>query len=272
MRCDPHAVRVVESERASTSLRGVCSAKCSFRALHVHLAHKEVSAVERLLRPADPYCVGNTCRRYCPFDRDVGHVVSRSLHGFDIVALPIALQSEDVVRGSEEAVLDRRVATAEPIHAVLVGIIGVTANYLDVEEADVAGVAHLDLPGAAAGDAGDAVNLNVLCEIHDNAMPVRLVHPAFIGVRVLGAVVEDGSLPEDAYVLYLPHIERSKDDCTAVEVDAIAGFSIDVFVMNSRSKVADLRVLAEVWRGFAEVREEEEHVRIGEVVTGPSDG
>ena len=206
------------------------------------------------------------------FDGDVGDVVAGHTHQREIVTVPVALQGEDVIGGAKEAVADGGVAAAEPVHAVLVGVVGIAADYLDVIEADVARVAHLDLPASAARDAGDAVDLDVVGFIHDDDVPVGLMHPALVIVGVLRPVVENDPGAEDADVVNLPDVERAEDDRAGRQIDGIAGVGVDVLVMCAGTVEANVRRCRGDAGGVGRVGEEEEKVSVGEVVAWARDG
>ena len=104
------------------------------------------------------------------------------------------------------------IAAAQPIHAILVGVVRVAADHAQIVVAESGRILHLDRPGARADDAGEPVDLHVVRLVGPDAVPVGLLHPAFVGVGVLRAVVDDRSPAQHFHVLHLPQIQAAEDD------------------------------------------------------------
>ncbi len=152
---------------------------------------------------AGAHDVGDAGRELAVLDQDVLHIVAGTHQVGLGVAVPVALHGKHVVGGADEGVAHHGVAAAEPVHAVLVGVAGIAADHAQIVERESGGILHLDRPGARADDAGEAVDLHVARFERADAVPVRLLHPAFVGVRVLRAVVDNGSAAQDLHVLHI---------------------------------------------------------------------
>lgn len=193
--------------------------------------------------------------------------------GGGAIAFPTILQCEDIVCGAEEGIGDDGVAGAvEPVHTVGVSVSGVRADSFKVVEADVARAFHLDLPGTAASDAGDVVDLDFGGVVHDDAVPVGLVHPAVVVVGVLRAVVDNDAGAEDVDVVDLPDVERAEHDGAGREVDGVPGGCVDVLNVGAGAEILDVW---RVWTGcgrLGRIGEEKEEVGVGEEVVGATDG
>ena len=137
-------------------------------------------------------------------DENVLHVVAGARQVLVGVAVPVALHGKDVVRAAQERVAHDGVAAAQPVHAVLVGVGGIAADHAQIVEHKSRGVLHLDGPGPRPHDAGQPVDLDVLGLQRANAVPVGLLHPAFVAVGVLGSVIDDGSAAKNFYILNFP--------------------------------------------------------------------
>ena len=185
------------------------------------------------------------------------------------VALPVALQGKVVVGGSNERIADRRIAAAQPVDPILVGVAWMAANDVHVVEADVARVAHLHLPGAAAHDAGNAVDLDVFCPAHHDAVPGALLHPPLIAGRRLRAVVEDHPAALNAHIVHLPEIERAKDHRARGKINAVTRVRVDLLMVNARTVIADVRRARRDAGAIRRAAQQEEHGGIGKVIAGP---
>jgi len=82
-------------------------------------------------------------------------------------------------------------AAAQPVHAVLVGVTGVAADHAQVVVDKFGGILHLDRPGPGAHDAGQAVDLDVAGFEGADAVPVGLLHPAFVAGGILRAFINN---------------------------------------------------------------------------------
>lgn len=80
----------------------------------------------------------------------------------------------------------------------------------------------MDHPCAAAHNAGNAADMEVADVVRDDAMPVGLVLPACVVIRVLRAVLDD----DPAHVLHLPDIERSENDSAWREINGVSGAAL----------------------------------------------
>ncbi len=188
------------------------------------------------------------------------------------VAVPARLQRKDIVGCAKEAVTHNSVPTAEPVHAVRIRIAGVGADDLDVVEHDVARLRHLDLPRAAADHAGNAFNGNVVGVVHDNAMPVRLVHPAVIIGRVLRPVVNQHAAAKHLHMIDLPQVQRPEKDGARREIDVVARVGVDVYMVNAGTVVAQRRRSSDGRGYLRRVGEDVEHLRLREKVVGAREG
>ena len=158
---------------------------------NVGVSHLELAAFEVLTRPRSADDVRDTCGDNGVFNQDVRHWMARIGQRIVGVSVPSALEGEYIVCGTEEAVPDDRIAPSKPIHSVGIRVAKVGADDLDVVEYDVPRLSHLNLPCATSDDAGDALDRDLRCVIHHDAMPVRLVHPAVIVGWILWAVIHD---------------------------------------------------------------------------------
>ena len=81
-------------------------------------------------------------------DEDVLDIVTGTEEVFVGVAVPIALHGKHIIGGAQEGVADDGVASAEPVHSILVRISGVAADDAKIVVDETAGVLHLDGPGS----------------------------------------------------------------------------------------------------------------------------
>ena len=237
----------------------------------VAVAESEISTVENLVRPAHAHSVRNAGGEHAAFNGDIAYIVPGRGVIRGAVAGPVALQGKVIVGGADEGIAHHRVAAAEPVHAVLVGVARAAADDLDVVECNAMRILHLDHPGAAAHEAGNAFDGDVPRVIHDDGVPVAFVHPAFVVVRILRAVVDDGAPAKYLYVLHAPDVDASEDDGAGSEVHLVSAGHVDVLVVDAGFVVADAGAGLRRSR-FGSVRKQEQHFRGAEVVAGTGDG
>ena len=80
-------------------------------------------------------------------------------------------------------------------------------------------ILHLDRPGSRAHNAGQPVDLDIVGFQRANAVPVRLLHPAFVAFGILRAVVNNGPAAQHLHVLHLPQIQAAEDVRARSQVD-----------------------------------------------------
>src|ERR1039457_6058340 len=111
---------------------------------YVRVTQCKVARVEGLSRPARANNVRYAVVEFAVLDQDVLNVVAGTDDFFVGIAVPVALHGEHVVRGTQECVTNKRIAAAEPIHSVLIGISRVAADDAQIIECESRGVLHLD--------------------------------------------------------------------------------------------------------------------------------
>jgi hypothetical protein len=65
-------------------------------------------------------------------DEDVLHIVTGPEEVFIGVAVPVALHGKHIVGRAQKGVTDDGVASAEPVHSILVGVAGVAADDAEI--------------------------------------------------------------------------------------------------------------------------------------------
>jgi hypothetical protein len=101
-------------------------------------------------------------------------------------------------------------------------------------------VLHLDGPGAGADDAGEAVDLHVAGIDGADAVPVGLLHPAFVGVGVLRAFVDNGSAAQNADAADIEQVEAAEDVCAGSKIDGVARFRVEALAMDAGGMMVTL--------------------------------
>src|SRR5581483_5333278 len=126
--------------------------------------------------------------------------------------------------------------------AVLVGVSGIAAHHAQIVVEDVVRVLHLNGPRARAHDAGQAVDLNVVRLVGNNAVPVLLVHPAFVGGRILRPVVNNRAAAQHLHMIHLPQVYTAEEVRAGSKIDGLPALGADALVIDTGAVDLDVRV------------------------------
>src|ERR1019366_5772974 len=103
-------------------------------------------------------------------------------------------------------------------------------------------------------------------------MPVRLLHPALVGIRILRALVNYGAAAENLYALHLPQVECAVEIRAGREVKGFAAFGVEALAVNARLKVVKRRVARGRRRRRRRAGKEKEHLGVIEKVCWSGNG
>src|ERR1700733_6687326 len=105
---------------------------------------------------------------------------------------------------------------------------------------------------------------------HPDAMPVELLHPAFVGSRVLRTVVDDGAPAEDFDVFDVPEIQAAVEVGPRGKIKRFAAPGIEALVIYARRVITNRRVARPRW-GWG-VGEQKQHLGVIQKVAWARDG
>jgi hypothetical protein len=88
-------------------------------------------------------------------------------------------------------------------------------------------------------------------------VPIRFLHPAFVGVGVLRAFVNNRAAPQNPDAADVEEVEATKDERAGREVVGFAGLGIDALAVNAGWD--DVDVGTGWWRWWRRADEEKEH-------------
>ena len=118
------------------------------------------------------------------------------------VAIPVAHQRDYVVRRAQKRVAHHAVARPQPVHPVLVGVAGVAANHAQIVVRKRRSNPSSGSTTSATAQRTSARRLSMFLRLERaDAVPVRLLHPALVGVGILRPVVHNGPAAQHLHVI-----------------------------------------------------------------------
>ena len=150
------------------------------------------------------------------------------------VTVPVSHYGEVIIGRAQEGIANQCIAAAEPVHTILVGVAGIATDDAKIVVDEAAGVFHLNGPGACANDASEAIDLDIVRLECADAVPVGFLHPAFIGVGILRAFVDDGAATQHFDAGDLPEVEAAVEVGARCEVVGFAALGIQALVIDAR--------------------------------------
>src|SRR5437763_1116895 len=104
--------------------------------------------------------------------------------------------------------------------------------------------------------------------VHHYAVPVRLVHPAFVVTRVLRTVVHHRATSPNAHVAHSPHVYGPEDYGTRGKINAVSRMCVDALAVHTGYVITNtgIIVVGNVW--FRSVRKQEQHLGCGAMISG----
>ena len=237
---------------------------------NVGVAQGEIARVEGLARPAGAHNVRDAGGKHAVFNENVPHIVAGTQHRLVRIAVPVALHHKNIIRGADKGIAHHGVAAAQPVHAILVGVPRIAADHPQIVIHKSRRIFHLDRPRPRPHNTGQPIDLHVVCLHRADAMPVRLLHPAFIAVGVLRPVIHNGSASQNFYILNLPQIQAAEKVRAGSQVKCFAALGIETSVVDPRLIGVNLWIARQGRRRRA--GKEKQHLGIVQKIAGARDG
>src|SRR5665213_2485531 len=100
-----------------------------------------------------------------------------------------------------------------------------------------------------------------------NAVPIGFLHPAFVSVGVLRALINNRPAAKHLHVLHSPQIQAAENECTRRQIESVAALWIQALSVNARGH--NVNVGAGGWRRGRRASKKKKHCRMVKKISRP---